>query len=379
MKIAFITDTYLPDLNGVAHSLAELIQALHALGIETRIWSPTGEASNLHRVPSIPLPRYPELKLALPVAAHLAKVWRSWQPHWVHIATEGLLGLAALWVARRLGIPVVSSYHTHFLRYLPHYGLSWLRRPARSYLRRFHAATALTLCPTASLAAQLTAAGYGFTAVLGRGLTPGVFSPNHRSAALRTAWGADAHTVVWLTVGRLAPDKNLLWIVRAWKALPAHERQRARLVWVGDGPLRRTLQEALPEAIFTGRLDGQALAAAYASGDLFLFPSGTDTFGNVVVEALASGLPVVAQHEAAALEWVAPDPQRGETTPIGDEESWQRAVHRWHTRIAATPWPRLTPPLFPTWAEIATSYCHAVARAIGLPLPNGGALFPAVS
>jgi glycosyltransferase involved in cell wall biosynthesis len=241
--------------------------------------------------------------LGLPSKKNLIKAWTLRRPDVVHIATEGPLGWSALQAAKVLKLPVTSDFRTNFHSYSQHYGVGWLRKPIVAYLRKFHNATSCTMVPTHALNNELAQHGFLNLKVVARGVDTTLFNPSRRSPALRALWQADDSTVVLISVGRLAPEKNLGQVMACYEALKS-AGARIRLVLVGDGPLRESLAQRCPEAIFAGMLTHDVLAAYYASADLFLFPSQTETFGNVTVEALASGLPVLAFDCAAATDWV---------------------------------------------------------------------------
>lgn len=308
LHIALVTETYAPEINGVAMTLSRWVGGLQTRGHTLEIWRPqpcqnvpphlNGTLTE-HRVAGFSLPMYPELRIGQPAGRRLAARWRMRRPDLLYIATEGPLGWSALRAARRLGIPIVSGFHTRFDHYTNHYHLGLLTPLVRSYLRRFHRATALTLAPTPQLSRSLENDGFGRIAVIPRGVDTGLFSPTRRNLTLRRHWGLDAAQLAVLYVGRLAAEKNLDETIRSFRAVRAL-RPDARLILVGDGPLRAALKTAHPDAIFTGMQLGTTLAEHYASADLFLFPSRTETFGNVTLEAMASGLPVVAFDDAAA-------------------------------------------------------------------------------
>ncbi|MDP1651952.1 MAG: glycosyltransferase family 1 protein [Rhodocyclaceae bacterium] len=310
LSVALVTETYLPEVNGVAMTLGRLTEGLAARGHRVRIVRPRQKHEATGRLPDgqlltpgLPIPRYPDLRFGLPAGDRLHSAWLERMPDIVHIATEGPLGYSALMAARRLGIPVLSTFHTNFHSYSRHYGIGWLRRGIEGYLRWFHNRTAATLVPTAALARQLGEKGFRDVRVLSRGVDSNQFNPARRLSLLRLQWGARADDLVCIVVGRLAPEKNLALAFAAFEAIRT-ERPNARMVCVGDGPLARTLARRHPEVHFCGARHGAELAAHYASADLFLFPSLTETFGNVVTEALASGLPVVAFDHAAAGELI---------------------------------------------------------------------------
>jgi glycosyltransferase involved in cell wall biosynthesis len=307
MRIALVTETYPPEVNGVAMTLSRLVGGLRARGHEVQVVRPrqrveAGPGEDL-LVPGMAIPFYSSLRLGLPALHRLETSWRRHRPRLVHVATEGPLGLASLAVAGRLGLPVTSSFHTNFHAYGGHYGVAALRDATLAYLRWFHNATRRTLVPTRQMVAQLAAEGFRGLGVMSRGVDAALFDPAKRSEALRAAWGAGPHDPVVLYVGRIAAEKNLGLAVEAFLRLRERE-PRARFVLVGDGPEREPLARAHPEFHYAGMLRGAELASHYASGDLFLFASVTETFGNVVTEAMASGLVAVAYDYAATREHV---------------------------------------------------------------------------
>jgi len=251
----------------------------------------------------VPIPRYPGLRLGLPSRRRLRSLWIRRRPDVVHVATEGPLGWSAVRAASDLGIPVVSEFRTNFHSYGRHYGIGCLSRPIAAWLRHFHNGTARTMVPTRALAASLAGEGYHNLVVAARGVDTARFGPEFRCAALRQAWGAGDQTPVALYVGRIAAEKNLGLLVNAWKAVRL-VNSAWRLVVVGDGPARESLERECPGARFAGMRTGRDFAEHVASGDLLLFPSVTETFGNVVLESMASGLGVLAFHHAAAGELI---------------------------------------------------------------------------
>ena len=271
-------------------------------------------------VPGLPLPGYRGLRFGLPVYWRLRRLWRRTTPDLLYIATQGPLGHAALAAARALNIPTVTGFHTQFHQYSRHYGLGLLTQPITRALRRFHNRSDLTLVPTARLQAQLSAQRFHNVQVFGRGVDVARFSPAWRDLELRRSWGCDEATLVVLFVGRLAAEKNLTLARAAFRAILA-ERPEARFVLVGDGPELERLHRECPDFICPGAKVGEELSAHYACGDLFLFPSLTETFGNVVTEAMASGLPVIAFDDAAAQTYIAPW-ENGVTLPVGDEAAF---------------------------------------------------------
>ncbi|BBP02757.1 glycosyl transferase [Sulfuriferula plumbiphila] len=312
LRIALVTETYPPEINGVAMTLGRQVADLQQRGHQIQLVRPrqtardlAASSASLEEVlkPGVAIPRYAGLKMGLPAKSALTRLWSLKRPDLVHIATEGPLGWSALVAANKLRIPVSTDFHTNFHSYSQHYGIGWLRRPILAYLRKFHNKSCVTLVPTEGIRRELQVHGYGNLEVVARGVDTELFSPAHRDASLRAGWGVDEATQVVLHVGRLAPEKNLNLVFAAFAAM--HQcNPRTRLVLVGDGPDRATLQAAYPQAVFCGMRSGVDLSRHYASADVFLFPSLTETFGNVTIEAMASGLAVVAYNYAAAGELI---------------------------------------------------------------------------
>ena len=312
LRVAVVTETWPPEVNGVAVTLAKLVQGLSHRNHDVQLIRPRQTKtdagvsdSNLEEVlmRGMPIPRYPELKLGLPSKKTLIKTWTLRRPDVVHIATEGPLGWSALQAAKVLKLPVTSDFRTNFQSYSKHYGVGWLRKPIVAYLRKFHNATACTMVPTNELKRTLSENGFLNLKVVSRGVDTSLFNVGKRDPNLRLQWGANEHTKVIISVGRMAPEKNLEQVLKTYEALKFMGNQ-LKLIMVGDGPLREQFQSRFPEIIFPGMLEQTELAKYYASSDLFVFPSQTETFGNVTLEALASGIPVLAFDCAAARDWV---------------------------------------------------------------------------
>lgn len=311
LRIAVVTETWPPEVNGVAMSIARIVEGLKARRHEVELIRPrqrgdgrgTEAGCGQLLTGSWPVPCYPQLRMGAPSKSRLVQRWAARRPDVVHIATEGPLGWSALRAARQLKLPVSSDFRTNFHAYGHHYRAGWLAAPILAYLRKFHNDASCTMVPTPALRDDLARRGFERLHVVGRGVDTAMFSPLRRNAALRRQWGAGGDEPVALYVGRLAAEKNLDCLVAAFEALRQQHGWR-RLVLVGDGPLRSDLQRRLPHAVFAGHRSGVDLAAHYASADLFLFASLTETYGNVTPEAMASGLPVVAFDHAAAGQWI---------------------------------------------------------------------------
>jgi glycosyltransferase involved in cell wall biosynthesis len=333
LKIAVVTETFSPEVNGVAMTLGKLVDGLLELGHSIQVVRPRQAnevAAPVHDrlvhvlTAGVPLPTYRELRFGLPIKRRLMQLWRVNRPDIIHVATEGPLGRSAVAAAHVLGLPVSSSFHTNFHSYSQHYGIGWLKTLIENYLRRFHNRTLATMVPTRALMNDLQARGYQRLMLLSRGVETRQFTPTKRSQEQRETWGAGPDDLVCLHVGRLAKEKNMDVVIAAFRAIQANH-PGAKLVLVGDGPLRSSLASAHPDVIFAGTQQGQTLATHYASGDVFLFPSLTETFGNVVPEALASGLAVVSFANGAALELITTE-HNGVLVPMDAETDFVNAA-----------------------------------------------------
>lgn len=335
LRIAIVTETYPPEVNGVAMTTGRIVDGLLRQGHEVQLVRPRQGAED-QPCPAegfdemlsvgIPIPKYNHLKMGLPARMALTRAWSVRRPDVIQVVTEGPLGWSAVAVARKLRIPVITEFHTNFHSYTRYYGVGWLKQPLAAWLRRFHNKGDLCLVPTAALRGELLASGYRRVEVVARGVDTALFSPSRRSAALRESWGALPDTLVCAIVSRLAPEKNFELGIRAFEAI--HQRRPdARLLLVGDGPARASLQQRFPGHLFAGMRSGEDLATHYASADCFLFPSSTETFGNVITEALASGLPVLAFKHAAAAELIR-NAHNGLLVPYADETAFVAAADR---------------------------------------------------
>ncbi len=329
LRIALVTETYLPEVNGVAITIGRMVHGLCERGHDIHLVRPRQHRDDVATssvnyretlVKGMPIPGYPELKSGLPAKGRLLSLWKEARPDIVHIATEGPLGWSALAAAKRLEIPVSTDFHTNFHSYTKHYGIGLLKWPIAAYLRHFHNKAACTLVPTDELQKQLAEEGYRNVEVVSRGVDTQLFNPKRRSAELRASWGADEDTPVVMLVSRLAAEKNLGLAIDAFYKM-REANPDARMVLVGDGPARERLQKQYPDIIFSGMQKGENLAEHYASGDIFIYPSMTETYGNVTIEAMASGLATVAFDYAAARQHIVND-SSGVLVPMGDEQAF---------------------------------------------------------
>lgn len=342
LRLAVVTETYPPEVNGVAVTVARLIEGLLLRGHEIDLVRPRqalrgpqgtaveGLQELLMR--GMPIPRYPQLRMGLPAKAALVSQWQRRRPDLVHVATEGPLGWSAVQAARKLRLPVSADFRTNFHAYSRHYGLGWLNKTILTYLRKFHNRADLTLVPTETLRKELAAMGFERLSVVGRGVDTQRFDPALRSPMVRARWGVAVDDPVVLYVGRLAAEKNLDLLIRAYQAMK-QRRKSLRLVVIGEGPMADDLATQCPDALLLGVQGGLELAQSYASADIFLFPSRTETYGNVTAEALASGLAVVAFDYAAARELII-NGHNGWTSGLQDEEGFVRraceVLEAWH-------------------------------------------------
>ncbi|MDR5875153.1 glycosyltransferase family 1 protein [Halomonas sp. CUBES01] len=331
MRLCIVSETWAPEINGVAHTLGRLSRELAHYRVDIDVVrpkpacpAPVPQALAELQVPSWSVPGYREVHLGFCRPATLRTFWQDNRPDIIYLATQGPLGWSARQAARRLGIPLVAGWHTNFDHYCNDYGVPWLAAATRRYLRYFHNGCALTLVPTHLQARQLRQQGIKDVKVMSRGIDGEGFSPAHRDPALRRAWGVNDHQPVALYVGRLAAEKNLALLQETYHAMRNVRPDMAHVI-VGDGPARAQLESALPDAHFTGFIDPEALARHYASADLFIFPSLSETWGNVVNEAMASGLAVVAFHHAASAELIKSG-YNGITVPVDDPAAFCQAA-----------------------------------------------------
>lgn len=306
MRIALVTETFLPKVDGIVNTLCHLLEHLARRGHTSLLLAPNGgpaqyAAAQVIGFPTVPFPLYPELRLVTHIPAAMAHL-RRFRPDIVHVINPVWLGVAGLWRARSLGLPSVASYHTDVPGFAARWGLHVAVEPLRRYLRWIHNQADLNLCPSRATQRDLEAHGFERVKVWSRGVNAERFHPRQRSAAWRdTLTGGHPDAPLLLFAGRLAPEKRIDWLRAALDAIP-----QARLAIVGDGPSRPALERIFSDGrtVFTGYLRGDDLARAYAAADAFIFPGANETFGNVVLEAMASGLPVVAARSGGVLDFV---------------------------------------------------------------------------
>jgi len=323
MRVAIITENFLPKLDGVTRTLARLLEYLQAnehrallLGPDSGMQEYAG--AEVVGTAGFPLPFYPELKFNFFRPLFIRRL-NEFQPDIVHLVDPVVLGAAGLAAARFLNKPVVSSYHTNMAAYCAYFGVPIFTRPMWAYNRLIHSQCALTFCPSPSTAGMLEKQGFQNLRIWSRGVDTTLFRPERRSAELRTSWlhrrKRPGEKTVLLYAGRISWEKNLHLLTQAYRNM---DHKRCHLVIVGQGPAFGEVQQELADlpVTFTGYLQGEDLAAAYASADIFVFPSRSETFGQVVLEAMASGLPVAGVYSEGVCDLV----QNGETGYLLDTQ-----------------------------------------------------------
>ncbi|HKP74580.1 MAG TPA: glycosyltransferase family 1 protein, partial [Longimicrobiaceae bacterium] len=311
MKIAYFSESLLPHVDGVSRTLAQLFGFLEREGVDFRVFSPftpppeISWSRRVHGVPYIRVPVYKDYRMTVPMGHRISERLDAYGPDLIHVVSPTPIAVRAEKYGQRRDIPVVASFHTHFVSYFQYYGIGGLEGFGWWLMRKFYARCRVVYAPSRGIIRELAAHGITNTELWSRGIDLGRFSPRWRDPALRAEVGADDDTPILLLVSRLVKEKDLADLVAAERIL--RERgARHRLVLVGDGPMRPELQKALPDAYFAGHQTGEALARWYASGDVFVFPSTTETFGNVILEAHASGLPAVVVDRGGPPDLVEP-------------------------------------------------------------------------
>ncbi len=330
-RIALFTGNYNHVADGVSRTLNRLVAYLGRQGIDVLVFGPSVDtpavdhAGELVVVPSLPAPGRPEYRLTMAMSSEIRRKLDAFAPTIIHIATPDLLGLQARWYASKNEIPLVATYHTHFSSYLSYYGLSVMERTLWTYLRWFYKAFRHIYVPTDSMAEVLHRHGIDQgIEIWPRGVETDRFTPALRSPEWRKRQGLGDEDVVLTYVSRLvwekAPDVFADVIQRL-----SDRHTNLRSMMVGDGPAREALAQRLNKTIFPGHLETDELATAYASSDIFLFPSDTETFGNVTLEAMASGLPAICANATGSRSLVL-DGQTGYLVPPGDVKAFAQAT-----------------------------------------------------
>jgi Glycosyltransferase len=298
MRIAFFTDTFLPQINGVAKTLSKLVDYMESNDIEYKIFAPAFEDNefqqNVRRSKSFKFILYPQCRLSVPNYFSIAKELDEFNPDVIHVVTEFNMGVCGLRYAKSRNIPVVSSYETNISQYLEYYKLKFLESPSWKYFKWFHSKCDRIFCPSQATINLLSNQGFSNLALWERGIETDKYSPDFRDAALRKSLGIE-NKLVFSYVGRVSPEKDLHLFIKTAKKLNEKYYDQIHFLMIGDGPSLKDLKESAPDNMtFTGFIKGQQLAALYASSDVFLFTSPTETLGFVILEAMASGLAIVS-------------------------------------------------------------------------------------
>lgn len=331
MRIVYFTDTYYPEVNGVANTLNRLHQYLNLNGIEHIFFAPeyADEAAEkeIYRFKGFQIPFSPNSRLAImmPFHAVIKKKVLEYKPDLIHIVTEFTMGQEGLRIAKETGIPVVMSYHTNIEQYLEFFHAKFLEKPIRNYFRHFHDYARLNLCPSRQTYRQLATQGYANLDIWSRGVDTSLYSPDKRCGMWRKHFGEDKF--ICLYVGRLSFEKGIDYYVDAIRQLnKTGAGQQIEFVFAGDGPYRETLEQyQISNIHLTGFVRGEMLARLYADADAFVFPSGTETFGNVLLEAMASGLPCVCVDEGGVTDF-AKDRENAMVVPYRNAEALKEAI-----------------------------------------------------
>ncbi|HDP80465.1 MAG TPA: glycosyltransferase family 1 protein [Spirochaetes bacterium] len=297
MRIAYFTESLPPNIDGVSRTFVQLAAYLERNDIDFRFYSPFApdESNSWHRrvkkVRSVPFILYRAYRWSMPGISNLGPDLEEFRPDIVQVTSPTLLGGFGLSYAKEKGIPAVASYHTHFISYFKYYRLTLLETLGWNILRNFYNRAEMTFVPSNTMKNELVEQDFKNLRIWGRGIDLDKFSPKKRNAELRRKAGAE-HIPIVLYTGRLVKEKDLEDVVGVYKILKS-ENMVFKMVFVGDGPLRPYLEREMPDAYFAGFQRDEGLWQWYASGDVFLFPSTTEAFGNVVQEALGSGVPAV--------------------------------------------------------------------------------------
>lgn len=318
MRLALFTDTYEPEVNGVAKTLKKWISYLENRGVACKVFAPSIEPSDrspqfsnsVTRFASFPFFMYPECRMALPNLIHIRQEIQAFKPTLVHVATPFNIGLCGTHYAKKFNLPLVASYHTNFDRYLPFYNLQWMEKLLWRYMEWFHQDCSQIFVPSPSVRRELMDRGWDSErlSIWSRGIDNTLYHPRIERNRWLEQHGLDNDTFIVFYAGRMAPEKQTDIAVRAFSQFQQHTQAKTVLVLAGDGPSATSIQEqSVKEGIdarFTGFLDPKELQQWYAAADVFLFPSSTETFGNVVLEAMACGTPVICSNKGGVADIV---------------------------------------------------------------------------
>ncbi|CAM3666753.1 glycosyltransferase family 4 protein [Marinicrinis lubricantis] len=303
MRVALFTDTYLPDVNGVAKTLGRWVEFLNSKGISCKVFAPSHEMTDMaidqnivERFHSIPFLLYPEVRLGIPNPLHIKKTLKELNPTIIHVATPFNMGLMGHRYAKKHNIPLVASYHTHFDQYLSYYKIPWIENIYWRYITWFHQDCEKIYVPSHSTKEYLEKRDFKHLEIWSRGIDTHQFQPEVDKEDVLGRYDIPTDKFVILFVGRLAPEKGIHVLFETFNRLSPEIRKKSHLVLVGDGPLHKDLVDeysGVEDISLLGFMKGKELSELFAAADVFLFPSATETFGNVVLESMASGTPVV--------------------------------------------------------------------------------------
>lgn len=322
MRVAIFTDTFVPDVNGVARTLHRLTQFFKKENIEYRVFAPKATKKNrfssqVHSFQSVPFFLYPECRIAFPNMHQIKEEIREFKPDIIHVATPFSMGLAGVYYAKKFNIPLLGSYHTDFDKYLEHYHLQFLNDVLWKYLKWFHDDFQKIFVPSLDTRERLEKHHFKNLALWPRGIDGHIFHRSYNPLTIRKKYQIKEKYIL-LYVGRIASEKDVLLLPEMEKMLPNEQRQAIHWLVVGDGPMKDALAKKAPANMtLTGFIEGENLAALYAGADLFVFPSASETFGNVVLEALACGTPVIGANAGGVRTIV----QQGKTGLLCEEKN----------------------------------------------------------
>jgi glycosyltransferase involved in cell wall biosynthesis len=368
-RVAYFAGTMRPEHDGVTRVLYRLIHALPGHGVESIFFSPivpdpASQPVPMYEVPSVAFPLYKDYRVAIPGQKHFEERLARFNPDLIHINSPCPLGHAAVRYGRRAGIPLVATYHTHFPSYAKYYKIKALETFSWGYLRKLYNECERVYVPSEPIRKELRMHGFTTTEFLPHGVDTTTYNPSHRSEEWRRTHGLEGKTVL-LFAGRLVWEKDLRTLAEAYRII-TERRNDAAFVLAGDGPVRSELAQMMPGAHFLGQLGGEELSRAYASSDVFVFPSTTETFGNVTLEAMASGIPPVCAREGGAWGFVKSgttgllaEPRNGADLALQVEHLLDRPDRRQAMGKAALAyaqqqtWDRIVDRLLASYSEVA--------------------------